>query len=212
MPAVPVPPATPFAARRARYVAEVHRLAEQRGLPPALADAVAVVESAYDPEATGLDGEVGIMQILPNTAAMLGFRGTPEELREPTTNLRFAVAYLARAWQLAEGDVCRALMKYRAGHGEEWMSPLSVEYCRRAVGYLAGIGSPLAAGVALPAAAAMPAGVAAPGRVVGTGLTRPELVRLRTGQRTEADSQRYWAAHEARIRALRERLQARRRG
>jgi hypothetical protein len=42
-------------------------------------------------------------------------------------------------------------MKYRAGHGEERMTPLSVEYCRRARGHLAAIGSPLGAG-ALPIA------------------------------------------------------------
>src|SRR5215207_9904448 len=65
------------------------------------------------------------------------------------TNVRLGVAYLARAWQLANGDVCRALMKYRAGWGEERMTPLSVEYCRRARGHLAAIGSPLADG-ALP--------------------------------------------------------------
>jgi hypothetical protein len=37
-------------------------------------------------------------------------------------------------------------MKYRAGHGEERMTPLSVEYCRRVRTHLAAIGSPFAAG------------------------------------------------------------------
>jgi hypothetical protein len=60
------------------------------------------------------------------------------------------VMYLARAWQLADGNLCRALMKYRAGHGEERMTPLSVEYCRRVRSHLATIGSPLGAG-AVPA-------------------------------------------------------------
>ena len=39
---------------------------------------------------------------------------------------------------------CRALMKYRAGHGEERFSERSVEYCRRARAHLASLGSPLA--------------------------------------------------------------------
>jgi soluble lytic murein transglycosylase-like protein len=82
---------------------------------------------------------------------MLGHRGGVTELFEPATNIRYGVMYLARAWQLADGDLCRTLMKYRAGHGEERMSPLSVEYCRRARGHLAAIGSPLGAG-ALPIA------------------------------------------------------------
>src|ERR687894_2645738 len=86
------------------------------------------------------------MQVRPETAAMLGHRGGITALFEPETNVRLGVMYLARAWQLADGDLCRALMKYRAGWGEERMTPLSVEYCRRARGDLASIGSPLASG------------------------------------------------------------------
>src|SRR5215218_10773755 len=96
-------------------------------------------------------GEVGLMQIRPRTAALLGYDGKAADLFVPETNVRLGVAYLARAWQLAKGDVCRALMKYRAGWGEERMTPLSVEYCRRARGHLAALGSPLAGGSA-PAA------------------------------------------------------------
>jgi hypothetical protein len=54
------------------------------------------------------------------------------------------VIYLSKAWRLANGDLCRASMKYRAGHGEEMMSPLSVEYCRRARNHLVALGSPFA--------------------------------------------------------------------
>jgi hypothetical protein len=86
------------------------------------------------------------MQIRPTTAAMLGYRGTLAGLFEPETNVRYGIAYLGRAWQLADGNLCRALMKYRAGHGEERMTPLSVEYCRRVRVHLAAIGSPLGGG------------------------------------------------------------------
>ena len=86
------------------------------------------------------------MQVRPETAAMLGYQGGATGLFDPETNVRLGVTYLARAWQLANGDVCRALMKYRAGWGEERMTPLSVEYCRRARGHLAALGSPLAGG------------------------------------------------------------------
>jgi soluble lytic murein transglycosylase-like protein len=37
---------------------------------------VAFAESGYDPNAIGTAGEVGIMQVMPSTAAMLGFNGT----------------------------------------------------------------------------------------------------------------------------------------
>jgi soluble lytic murein transglycosylase-like protein len=46
---------------RHAYIALLMREAEARRLPPALADAVAYVESAYNPGAVGAVGEVGIM-------------------------------------------------------------------------------------------------------------------------------------------------------
>ncbi|HEY8610962.1 MAG TPA: transglycosylase SLT domain-containing protein, partial [Roseomonas sp.] len=135
-----------IAARRALHIAALTQWAVHAGIPPALADAVAFVESAYNPRAVGSAGELGLMQVLPATAAMLGFRGGPEDLMEPGTNLRYGVEYLAGAWRRSGGDVCWALTKYRSGHGEQRMTPLSVDYCRRALAYLAGIGSPLVSG------------------------------------------------------------------
>jgi hypothetical protein len=151
-PVLPLPPAIEgligmpqtYTAARSAYLALITSEAEQQGLPPALADAIAQVESRYDANVVGRMGEVGLMQIRPQTAAMLGYKGEIKALFDPETNVRLGVAYLARAWQLAKGDVCRTLMKYRAGWGEERMTPLSVEYCRRARGHLAAIGSPLA--------------------------------------------------------------------
>jgi hypothetical protein len=128
---------------RNAHLALIRREAERYRVPPELADAVAQIESAYNPHASGALGEVGLMQIRPETAALLGYRGTASGLFEPETNVYYSVAYLAGAWRRANGDLCRALMKYRAGHGEERMSAFSVEYCRRARNYLASTGSPL---------------------------------------------------------------------
>jgi soluble lytic murein transglycosylase-like protein len=58
---------------------------------------VAKIESGFDPRALGGVGEVGLMQIRPQTAAMLGYGGDAAGLFEPETNVRFGVAYLARA-------------------------------------------------------------------------------------------------------------------
>ena len=159
-PVLPLPPAIKgliglpqtYTKGRSTYLALITSEAERRGLPAAVADAVAKVESGFDPNAVGGVGEVGLMQVRPETAAMLGYTGDVMGLFEPEVNVRFGVAYLARAWELAKGDICRTLMKYRAGWGEERMTPLSVEYCRRAQGHLAAIGSPLAQG-ALPTSA-----------------------------------------------------------
>jgi len=151
---IPLPPAInelfglpkTYTKGRSAYLEILTRHAEQTGLPPAIADAVIRVESSFNPHSVGGVGEVGLMQVRPETAAMLGFSGGVTDLFEPETNILYGVRYLARAWQLAQGDVCRALMKYRAGWGNETMTPLSVEYCRRAKGHLAAIGSPLAGG------------------------------------------------------------------
>ncbi len=89
------------------------------GSRPALAEAGRVRrEATTDAGAVGTVGELGLMQVRPVTAAMLGHRGPAAELLDRATNARFGVAYLARAWRLAGGDVCRALAKYRAGRGD----------------------------------------------------------------------------------------------
>jgi soluble lytic murein transglycosylase-like protein len=112
--------------------------AQRLGVPPALADAVAIVETGYTPSSVGVSGEIGMMQVMPSTARMLGFSGDMAGLFDPATNIHYGVSYLARAWAASGGNACRALMKYRAGVGEEGYSPLSIQYCRRAAAWLRG--------------------------------------------------------------------------
>lgn len=184
------PPET-SATKRSEYSDLLTREAKARGLPAEIATAVAFVESGFNPSAVGSVGELGLMQVRPATATMLGHTGPAAALLDPATNVRFGIAYLARAWTLARGDLCRALMKYRAGHGEERMTARSVEYCRRARDRLAATGSPLAT-------ATLPTVQDASGR-------RP--VALSAGQ---SDRQavlatvaaRLWAEHAARVRAI----------
>jgi hypothetical protein len=206
--------ADPVADGRARYAPFLTAEAIRHGIPPALADAVATVESAYDTDARGTSGEVGLMQVLPSTADMLGFRGNLAQLIDPATNIRFGVKYLAGAWEATGGRLCNTLMKYRAGYGTTTMSLRSAIYCRRAVDYLASIHSPLATGPGTEIASIVPEELAAAGRRRHDGvpllLTRVELIHMRHGQRTAEDSRRYWAAEEAHIRALRNRLAFRR--
>jgi hypothetical protein len=229
-PDLPPPPAIeelvgipqPYGRGRRVLLTLVRREAERQKLPPDVADAVAQVESAYNPKAVGEVGEVGLMQVRPETAHLLGHRGSVEALFEPETNVRFGVAYLSRAWELAGGNLCRALMKYRAGHGEEQMTARSVEYCRRARLHLATIGSPLA-DAPLPAFAATQGASRAPrqsrlaqklrGKVMWASFAscteeKPLALPPRATSRIarETRSRQIWAADEARISAIRERL------
>jgi hypothetical protein len=189
---------------RRAYLSALTREAEARGLPPAVADAVVTVESGYNPAAVGGVGEVGLMQVRPTTAAMLGHRGSAADLFVPETNIRFGVTYLARAWQLAGGDLCRALMKYRAGHGEERMTPLSVEYCRRARVHLASVGSPLA-GAPLPVAGtASPPADAKPATTGSERVAKPPPGTLvdPARERMLRETRRLWAEHVERVRKI----------
>ncbi|MFC0218598.1 soluble lytic murein transglycosylase-like protein [Pseudochelatococcus lubricantis] len=116
---------------KAGYRAILRKKAAAAGVPFELADAVAEVESGYDRGAVGGVGEVGLMQLLPSTARMLGFSGPTKDLFEPETNIHYGVTYLAQAWRLSGNDVCTTVMKYRAGHGESRFSHRSVDYCIR---------------------------------------------------------------------------------
>ena len=147
---------------RAQYLPLVVREATAQGIPPELADAVAMVETGYRPDAVGSSGEIGLMQVMPATARQLGFRGTAAELADPATNIALGVRYLARAWALGRGDICRSLMKYRAGLGQDVMTPLSVGYCTRAIAWLGSTGSRLARGIILPDGSAPPSPAADP--------------------------------------------------
>lgn len=111
------------------YRALIEKETTGTGLAPEIAEAVMAVESGYNPEAIGGVGEIGLMQILPSTARMLGFVGGNADLAVPATNIHYGVIYLAQAWRLAGGDLCTAVMKYRAGHGETRFSYRSVGYC-----------------------------------------------------------------------------------
>jgi hypothetical protein len=202
---------------RARYAPLLTAEALRHGIPPALADAVTTVESAYDTGARGTSGEIGLMQVLPSTADMLGFRGNLAQLTDPATNIRLGVKYLAGAWEATGGRLCNTLMKYRAGYGTTTMSLRSAIYCRRALDYLASINSPLATGPGTEIPSIMPGDLATDTAAGSRGhdrvpllLTRAELIQMRHGQRTAEDSRRYWAAEEAHIRALRNRMEFRR--
>jgi Transglycosylase SLT domain len=183
--------------KRQLYLDIFQQRAREQSVPAELVDAVAFVESAYDPSAIGQAGEIGIMQVMPSTAAMLGFQGNRAQLADADTNIRYGVQYLAGAVRQAGGDLCRALMKYRAGYGEETMSARSVEYCRRVRDHLAALGSPLAT-LSIPLPTVLPDALVAmikpTSRTAGGTKTRPANPAERSRQ--------FWAAHEARVRAM----------
>ncbi len=112
--------------------------AKRYGVPTNLAHAVVSVESKFNPKARGSAGEVGLMQIKPATARMMGYRGTTKALYDPETNIRWGMQYLATAHQLGGGQVCSTILRYNAGHGATRMNPVSKRYCGKVQALLAG--------------------------------------------------------------------------
>ena len=80
-----------------RYGTIIDRYASTYGVPVSLANAVIRVESNYRPDVRGRAGEVGLMQIKPATARMMGYSGSTDGLFHPETNIKFGMKYLAKA-------------------------------------------------------------------------------------------------------------------
>uniref|UniRef100_UPI0035D86C3F transglycosylase SLT domain-containing protein n=1 Tax=Bradyrhizobium agreste TaxID=2751811 RepID=UPI0035D86C3F len=190
----------------------IERETKSTNLPADIAEAVVFVESGYNPLVIGSAGEIGLMQVRPETAAMLGFRGSNAELAEPDVNIHYGVLYLSQAWRLSGGDLCRALMKYRAGHGEEEMTARSQVYCNRARNRLIAMsampGEREAAAAPDPAPAVAIAAPVTPASRPKVPV-QPKAVYARYRQGTAAASRAYWAAHEARVSQIKARIEAR---
>jgi soluble lytic murein transglycosylase-like protein len=105
--------------------------------PRALVLSVVETESAFDSEAVSRTGAVGLMQVMPNTAADYGVKNG---LREPENNVRVGMLYLRDALR-AFGRLDQALAAYNAGiqrirssldkNGKLPAIPENQEYVRR---------------------------------------------------------------------------------
>jgi soluble lytic murein transglycosylase-like protein len=93
----------------------INRYADLYEVPRSLVHRVVIRESTHNPAARN-GPYYGLMQILPQTARTMGFRGRPEDLLDAETNLKYAVKYLRGAWLVAEGDPDAAVMGYARGY------------------------------------------------------------------------------------------------
>ncbi|WP_371423721.1 transglycosylase SLT domain-containing protein [Tardiphaga sp.] len=116
MSAVAALPQTASAQQRSDYDAMVAMHAQANGVPEALVHRVIVRESKYHPNLIGRGGTIGLMQIKLATARGVGYTGTAEGLRDPDTNLTYAVKYLAGAYRAANGNHNRAVSYYAGGY------------------------------------------------------------------------------------------------
>ncbi|MEM7721892.1 MAG: lytic transglycosylase domain-containing protein [Pseudomonadota bacterium] len=93
----------------------INEYAVVHDIPPELLHRVIQRESDYRADAR--NGPYwGLMQILPETARTMGFRGQPADLLDAETNLIYAGRYLRGAWIVADGDIDEAVGWYARGY------------------------------------------------------------------------------------------------
>nr|WP_246133092.1 lytic transglycosylase domain-containing protein [Paracoccus aurantiacus] len=103
------PGETPDMRRKVNYWAAQHQI------PPALLHRVIQRESGYRADARN-GPYYGLMQILPQTARTMGYRGSPEGLLDADTNLKYAGRYLRGAYIVADGNHDAAVKWYSQGY------------------------------------------------------------------------------------------------
>jgi len=110
---VPDPPPAPV---RAKLPTDPKKLldmaADRYGVPAAFLHSVARAESAYRVDAVSPKGAIGVMQLMPATAAELG--ANP---RDPAENIDAGARHLRDLLERYDGSAHKALSAYNAGAG-----------------------------------------------------------------------------------------------
>ena len=110
------------------YEATIRARAAEQGVDPALAAAVILAESDYQPEAVSEANAQGLMQLLPPTAEWIAgkFDETYAEgsLFDPDTNIKYGCWYLGYLARRFNGNLTCMIAAYHAGQGrvDEWLS------------------------------------------------------------------------------------------
>ena len=93
----------------------ISKYAAANNVPEALVRRVIRRESGGNPRVVSR-GNYGLMQIKLATARAMGYQGGATGLLDAETNMNYAVKYLAGAYQVAGGNVDRAVHYYAAGY------------------------------------------------------------------------------------------------
>ncbi len=113
--AATVPAANLFVGETPEMRALIRKYAGIHGIPESLLHRVIQRESDYNPAARN-GPYYGLMQILPQTAGTMGYRGSPAGLLDAETNLKYAGRYLRGAWLVSGGDEGEAVGWYARGY------------------------------------------------------------------------------------------------
>ena len=100
------------------YRREAAKQAERFNIDPELYVRLIERESGFDPNAKGTSGEIGLAQIMPDTALKPGYGTDPIlDRSDPMDSLRFGAQHLSNMIKHYDGDVTLALQAYNGGPG-----------------------------------------------------------------------------------------------
>ncbi|MAC81229.1 MAG: lytic transglycosylase [Rhodobacteraceae bacterium] len=95
--------------------AKINKWADHYEVPRSLVQRVVIRESTHRPGARN-GPYYGLMQILPQTARGMGYKGSATGLLDADTNLQWAVKYLRGAWLVSDGTESDAVGWYAKGY------------------------------------------------------------------------------------------------
>ncbi len=96
-----------------QFALDIREISMRHGVDPRLVESVIRAESAFNPTAVSRTGARGLMQLMPQTAAMLGVRDS----FDPRQNIEGGVRHLRYLLDRYPGNVSLAVAAYNAGEG-----------------------------------------------------------------------------------------------
>jgi len=101
----------------AAYDQAIESAARMYGHDADLLRAIIHVESRGNPNAVSSKGAIGLMQVMPTTAAGLGLEQPGRALFQPEANIRTGAIYLRRLMNMFSGRTDLVIAAYNAGEG-----------------------------------------------------------------------------------------------
>lgn len=89
----------------------IRHTADKYGVPPELVWAIVKAESDFDPYVVSKAGAVGLMQLMPETARLMGVK----DRYDPAQNIEGGVKFLSHLLERFEGRTYLAIAAYNAG-------------------------------------------------------------------------------------------------
>lgn len=93
------------------FLKHIRSAAKKYDLDPALLHAIVETESSFDPNARSKAGAVGLMQLMPNTAAELGVK----DRYDPEQNIQAGALYFRQLLDKFNQNIQLSLAAYNAG-------------------------------------------------------------------------------------------------